>query len=140
MLPALNLKIIIAVISVAVLVAGYFYIQNLRTELKISQMNEEKLQNAISQQSELLKQKTEEIISIQEINKELSETINLQTQEVQALKDKFTVTKTGKKRDLGYLARAKTDRIQRLVNEGTAKVLNCFEKITKKKEVKDACK
>jgi hypothetical protein len=115
------IKAIVALIIVAVIAGGIWYVTGLRADLAVSEANSAKLQEGIQQQQALMEQMREDIATIQKTNAELSAQNERQKKDVESLSKKFD------KRDFGALAAEKPEVIEKLVNRGTSNVLRCLE-------------
>ena len=122
-----SIKAIAALIIVALLVAMGWYVTNLKADLAISQSNNEKLQDGIREQKDLLKQMVEDIAAIQQINRDLSNVVERHKAEVDALSKKFSQDAKGQPRDFGQFAKEKPELVERLVNRGTKNAMRCLE-------------
>lgn len=116
-----SIKAIVALIIVAAIGIGGWYLMNLKADLAVSEMNNQKLQEGIKQQQELLEQQQKDIADIQEKNKELAEQNEKQKKDVDSLSKKF------QKRDIGQRAVENPELVEKLVNRGTENVLRCVE-------------
>lgn len=115
------IKAIVALIIVAVIAGGIWYVTGLRADLAVSEANSAKLQEGIQQQQALMEQMREDIATIQKTNAELSAQNERQKKDVESLSRKFD------KRDIGALAAEKPEVIEKLVNRGSANALRCLE-------------
>ena len=115
------IKAIVALIIVAVIAGGVWYVTGLRADLAVSEANSAKLQEGIQQQQALMEQMREDIATIQKTNAELSAQNERQKKDVESLSKKFD------KRDFGALAAEKPEVVEKLVNRGTSNVLRCLE-------------
>jgi hypothetical protein len=114
------LKAIVALVIVLVVAGGFWYVTGLRADLAVSQENARKMTEAIAQmQAEQQK--------IKELNNELNTTIKLQNKDMENLKDRFTTSANGEKRDFGKAAAKKPASLERAVNRGTVNALRCLE-------------
>jgi TolA-binding protein len=84
-------------------------------------MNNQKLQDNIKEQQELMEQMQNDIEQIQTINKDLQEQNIKQKQDVDNLSRKFD------KRDFGVFAIDNTEKAEYLINRGTKNALRCLE-------------
>ena len=121
------IKAIVALVIVVILAAGGWYVMNLKADLAISQENSRRLQEGIQEQQALMKQMTEDIAKIQDINRELTETSNKHRAEVDALSKKFSQDAKGQPRDFDQFAKEKPELVERLVNRGTKNAMRCLE-------------
>ena len=122
-----TIKVVAALLIVAILAAGTWYVMNLKADLAISQENARQLQQGIKDQQELLAQMRNDIAKIQRANAELIALTAQQRAEVDALVKKFNQDARGGSRDFGQLAAQRPDTIQRLINAATRNVMRCLE-------------
>lgn len=115
------IKLAIILIIIAILGVGAWYVMNLKADLAISEMNNEKLKDGIQKQQELLEQQQKDIAQIQETNKELAAQNERQRKDVDSLSKKFS------KRDIGERAVENPELIEKLINRGTVNALRCIE-------------
>jgi hypothetical protein len=115
------IKAIVALIIIAAVGVGGWYLLNLKADLAVSEMNNQKLQEGIKAQQDLLEQQQKDIADIQEKNKELAEQNEKQKKDVDSLSKKF------QKRDIGQRAVENPELVEKLVNRGTENVLRCVE-------------
>jgi nucleoside phosphorylase len=120
-------KAVVALIIVFVIAGGLWYVTGLRADLAVSQENSRKMVDAVQQQQEVIKQIQAEQTKIREINNELNTTIKLQNKDMENLKDRFTTTASGEKRNFGATASAKPLAVERAVNRGTVNAMRCLE-------------
>ena len=122
-----SIKAIVALIIVAIVAAGGWYVMNLKADLAISQENSKRLQEGVREQQALMKQMAEDIAKIQDINRELAEQTTKHRAEVDALSRKFSQDAKGQPRDFGQFAKEKPELVERLVNRGTKNAMRCLE-------------
>jgi SMC interacting uncharacterized protein involved in chromosome segregation len=122
-----TIKIVAILVIVLVFAGGFYYISNLQANLAIAEMNNQKLEEGIKAQQELMVQMQNDIKQIQNINSELQDLAEKQKEEIKAVSDKFNVNAKGEARDFGALAAAKPKVIERAVNRGTRNALRCLE-------------
>ena len=108
-------------VVVLVIVGGLWYVTNLKADLAVSEMNNQKLQEGIDQQQQLMDQMRADIKSIQQYNTELNKERQKLEQDRDALTSKFS------ERDFGALAAEKPSLVERLINRGTVNALRCIE-------------
>lgn len=120
-------KAITTLIVVLVIAGGAWYVTGLRADLAVSQENSRKMVEAVERQQEAIALMQAEQTKIREINNELNTTIKLQNKDMENLKDRFTTSPTGEKRDFGKAAAAKPTSLERAVNRGTVNALRCLE-------------
>lgn len=122
-----TIKIVAILVIVLVFAGGFYYISNLQANLAIAEMNNQKLEEGIKAQQQLMAQMQNDIKQIQNINSELQDLAEKQKEEIKAVSDKFNVNAKGEARDFGALAAAKPKVIERAVNRGTKNALRCLE-------------
>ena len=122
-----SIKAIVALLIVAIVAAGGWYVINLKADLAISEENSKRLQEGVREQQALMKQMAEDIAKIQDINRELAEQTTKHRAEVDALSRKFSQDAKGQPRDFGQFAKEKPELVERLVNRGTKNAMRCLE-------------
>jgi cell division protein FtsB len=115
------IKAIVYLAIVVVIAGGLWYVMNIKADLATSEANNQKLQDAVNVQKDLIESMQRDIVQIQETNKQLAEQNEKQKQDVATLSSKFS------KRDFGALAAEKPAVVEKLVNRGTANVMRCLE-------------
>lgn len=121
----IKLVVILAIISIVV--GAGWYITGLRADLAVSEENSKKLMTAVSQQQEAIAQMQKDQKQIQELNDKLAKTVQAQMQEVNSLRDRFSVGSDGKERDIGKLAIEKPKLIEKVINKASIKAVRCLE-------------
>ena len=145
-------KLVMVGLMITSLAGGVAYVYKLKADNAILKENAIKLEEAVSSQQAVIQQQTNDFNAILETNKKqiaLNETLN---KELSALDDKFNKTNaSGKKRDIGDLAIARTAVIQRIINKGSDNAQRCVEismgaeltekekNATKKSEINSEC-
>jgi predicted nuclease with TOPRIM domain len=115
------IKAVVYLVIVLLIAGGLWYVTNLKAALAISEQNNQKLEDGIKQQQQLLENMQKDIAQIQETNKQLQAENARQKADVENLANKF------QKNDLGVLATTKPALVEKLVNRGTVNVLRCLE-------------
>lgn len=115
------IKAVVYLVIVLLIAGGLWYVTNLKAALAISEQNNQKLEDGIKQQQQLLENMQKDIAQIQETNKRLQAENARQKADVENLANKF------QKNDLGVLATTKPALVEKLVNRGTVNVLRCLE-------------
>ena len=118
------IKAISTLVVVLVVAGGLYYISDLKAALAISQINEQKLEDGIKAQNELLESMKKDILAIQQTNEDLRKQNEKQRQDVDALASKFD------KRDFGVFALANVEKTQQLIERGVINALRCLELAT----------
>ena len=121
------IKAIVALIILVVVAGGFWYVTGLRADLAVSQENARKMTEAVEKQQEAIAQMQQEQQKIKELNNELNTTIKLQNKDMENLKDRFTTSASGEKRNFGEAAAKKPASLERAVNRGTVNALRCLE-------------
>ena len=101
------IKIVAVLIIVLVVAGGLWYVTQLKADLAVSQMNEQKLKDSVSAQNALLESMKKDIADIQATNSELQAQAREHEARVKELTDKINVNAKGEARDFGALAAAK---------------------------------
>jgi type II secretory pathway pseudopilin PulG len=122
-----TVKAIAALLIVAIIAGGAWYVTGLRADLAVSRANAEKLQDGIRAQQELITQIRRDVAKIQNINSELQQENQRQQAEIRALSDRFNVNARGEARDFGAIAAARPGSVERLVNRGSDNARRCLE-------------
>ena len=115
------IKAIATLVIVLVVAGGLWYISNLKADLAVSQLNEQKLTDGIKAQNELLESMKQDIAAIQQANNELRAENAKQRQDVNALASKFD------KRDFGAFTLASPEKAQKLIDRGVKNAFRCLE-------------
>lgn len=115
------IKAIVALIFLAVIAGGLYYISNMQASIAILENNNKQLEQGIQAQQQLIEQQKADISDIQQKNKELADQNEKQRKDVDNLSKKF------QKRDIGQRAVESPELVEKLVNRGTANVLRCLE-------------
>lgn len=121
------IRIVAVLVIVLVGAAGLWYVTGLRADLAVSEENAKKMATAVELQKQVIEQIKADQEQIQQLNVELTNTVKAQKQDMQALSDRFSTSADGSKRDIGELAVAKPDSIERAINRGTVNALRCIE-------------
>ena len=131
---------------------GAAYVYKLKVDNAILKENQIKLEQSVASQQEVIAQQKEDFETILNANKELTELKAKLDKELAALDDKFNKTNaSGKKRDIGDLAIAKSKVIQKIINRASDNAVRCVEiamgspltekeqNATKKSEINSEC-
>ena len=110
------------------LAGGVAYVYKLKADNAVLKENAVKLEQAVSSQQAVIDQQKNDFENILKANKELNALkLTLQT-ELKALDDKFNKTNaSGKKRDIGDLAIARTKPIEKIINRASDNAVRCVE-------------
>ena len=110
------------------LAGGVAYVYKLKADNAILKENAVKLEEAVSSQQAVIDQQKNDFENILKANKELNALkLTLET-ELKALDTKFNKTNaSGKKRDIGDLAIARTKTIEKIINRASDNAQRCVE-------------
>ena len=147
-----QLKLILIAITLLGAAGGAAYVYKLKADNAILKGNQIKLEQSVASQKEVIAQQKEDFETILNANKELTELKAKLDKELAALDDKFNKTNaSGKKRDIGDLAIAKSKVIQKIINRASDNAVRCVEiamgspltekeqNATKKSEINSEC-
>ena len=136
----------IGILASAVIGAGV-YVMKLRSDNAILKANAVKMEEAISDQQELITQQKEDFKEILAANQKMNELVGALKKDLEDLDKRFNK----KNRDVGKLAIAKTKSIERITNGASALATRCIEiasgspltekeiNATKKSEINTEC-
>ena len=137
---------LIGILASAVVGAGV-YVMKLRSDNAILKANAVKMEEAISDQQELITQQKEDFKEIMAANKKMNELVGNLKKDLEDLDKRFNK----KNRDFGKLAIEKTKAIERIMNKGGDNAARCIEiasgspltekeiNATKKSEINPEC-
>lgn len=114
-------KAVVALIFLAVVAGGLYYMSTMQASIAILEMNNKQLEDGIKKQQELIEQQRADIENIQKVNKELANQNEKQKKDVDNLSRKFT------KSDIGQRAIENPVLMEKLINRGTVNALRCIE-------------
>ena len=115
------IRMVLILVIIGTIGGSLWYITNLKADLAVSELNNQKLEEATKSQNELIEQMQADIAQIQQINSDLQEQNAKQKKDVDALAKKFD------KRDFGSFVATNPEKSQELINRGTTNVLRCLE-------------
>jgi len=137
---------LIGILASAVVGAGV-YVMKLRSDNAILKANAVKMESAITEQKELITQQKEDFKEILAANQKMNELVSVLKKDLEDLDKRFNK----KNRDVGKLAIAKPEAIERITNKGSANATRCIEiasgspltekekNATKKSEINTEC-
>ena len=115
-------------LMLASLAGGVAYVYKLKADNAVLKENAIKLEMAVTSQQEVIAQQKKDFDNILQANKELNALKLTLKNELKALDDKFNKTNaSGKKRDIGNLAMAKSKVIQKIINRASENAQRCVE-------------
>ena len=113
---------LIGILASAVVGAGV-YVMKLRSDNAILKANAVKMEEAISDQQELITQQKEDFKEIMAANQKMNELVGNLKKDLEDLDKRFNK----KNRDFGKLAIEKTGAIERIINKGGDAAARCLE-------------
>ena len=112
----------IGILASAVIGAGV-YVMKLRSDNAILKANAVKMEEAISDQQELITQQKQDFKEIMAANQKMNELVGNLKKDLEDLDKRFNK----KNRDFGKLAIEKTGAIERIINKGGDAAARCLE-------------
>ena len=112
----------IGIIASALVGAGV-YVMKLRSDNAILKANAIKLESAVAEQQELITSQKEDFKEILAANQKMNELVGVLKKDLEDLDKRFNK----KNRDVGKLAIAKPESIERITNKGSALATRCIE-------------
>ena len=112
----------IGILASAVIGAG-IYVMKLRSDNAILKANQIKLESAVAEQQELITSQKKDFEEILNANKKMNELVSVLKKDLDDLDKRFNK----KNRDVGKLAIAKTESIERITNGASALAIRCVE-------------
>ena len=112
----------IGILASAVIGAG-IYVMKLRSDNAILKANQIKLESAVAEQQELITSQKKDFEEILNANKKMNELVSVLKKDLDDLDKRFNK----KNRDVGKLAIAKTESIERITNGASALAMRCVE-------------
>ena len=141
----------IRLVMVGLLITGIagagVYVMKLRSDNAILKANQMKLEEAVSSQKELIANQKKDFQEILDANNKMTELVSVLKKDLDDLDKRFNK----KNRDVGKLAIAKTESIERITNGASALAMRCVEiasgspltekekNATKKSEINSEC-
>ena len=119
----LGMRLFLIGIVVTAIAGGGFYVMKLRADNEILKANAIKMEQAITEQKQLIENQKKDFQAILTANNEMNELVNNLKKDLDDLDNRFN--KGG--RDFGKLAIEKTETIQRIINGASDKVIRCVE-------------
>ena len=119
-----SIKIAMVVVLLAGAGGAFYYVKKLQHDNEILKINQVKLEEAVTEQQEVIAMQKESFEKIQSANAELNAKVNELNKAKNELQNKLA------KHDLNFLAVEKPGLIQRIINKGSKDVLNEIETLT----------
>lgn len=129
-LGGIGLKIAIAAILFSVISGGYFYIQSLRSDLKLAAQVQAQLEDNIRAKDAAMEQTRRDIENMNRIQGELNTRLRAAENTSNELARRFNVDRNGNERNLGRIAGERPAVVEVRINRGTRDALRCNEIIT----------
>jgi len=142
-----KIKIIVTLLLLAGAAGGFAYVQKLRADNAVLKINQEKLETAVSEQQTLIENQKKDFEDILDANKKMNELVSVLKKDLEDLDKRFNK----KNRDVGKLAIAKTNMIEKITNNASIAANRCIEiasgaeltekeiNATKKSEINTEC-
>jgi len=122
------IRAIAALIIVAIVALGLYYVSSMRADLAVSEENSKRLEQAVNTQKETIEQQRADAAAVVSANQAMARMIEKQNKEVLDLQDRFNKSSaTGKPRNFGATAAENPEAIQRAVNRGSDAAFRCLE-------------
>jgi predicted nuclease with TOPRIM domain len=147
-----SIKIAMVLVMLAGAGGGFMYVKTLKSDLAISEANNAKLLDSVSEQQAVIEQQKRDFTAILEANKELEEKNRVLAKEFAALDERFNkINGKGEVRDIGKLAIDRDKAVERIINSASKKAMRCVEiamgspltekekNATKKSEINTEC-
>jgi len=123
-----TMKLVMVGLMLTSLAGGVAYVYKLKADNAVLKENAIKLEMAVTSQQEVIAQQKKDFDNILQANTELNALKFTLENELKALDDKFNKTNaSGKKRDIGNLAMAKSKVIQKIINRASENAQRCVE-------------
>ena len=142
-----SLKIAMVAILITGIAGAGMYVMKLRSDNAILKANQVKLESAVADQKQLIENQKKDFEEILSANKKMNELVSVLKKDLEDLDKRFNK----KNRDVGKLAIAKTESIERITNGASALATRCIEiasgaelteaekNATKKSEINTEC-
>ena len=142
-----SIKIVMVGLLITGIAGAGMYVMKLRSDNAILKANQMKLEEAGSSQKELIANQKKDFQEILDANNKMNELVSVLKKDLDDLDKRFNK----KNRDVGKLAIAKTESIERITNGASALATRCIEiasgspltekekNATKKSEINSEC-
>ena len=142
-----SLKIAMVAILITGIAGAGMYVMKLRSDNAILKANQLKLESAVADQKALIENQKKDFEDILDANNKMNELVSILKKDLDDLDKRFNK----KNRDVGKLAIAKTESIERITNGASALATRCIEiasgspltekekNATKKSEINSEC-
>ena len=142
-----SLKLVMVGLLITGIAGAGMYVMKLRSDNAILKANQMKLEEAVSSQKELIANQKKDFQEILDANNKMNELVSVLKKDLDDLDKRFNK----KNRDVGKLAIAKIESIERITNGASALAMRCVEiasgspltekekNATKKSEINSEC-
>ena len=118
-----SIKIVMVGLLITSIAGAGMYVMKLRSDNAILKANQMKLEEAVSSQKELIANQKKDFQEILDANNKMNELVSVLKKDLDDLDKRFNK----KNRDVGKLAIAKTESIERITNGASALAMRCVE-------------
>ena len=118
-----SIKIVMVGLLITGIAGAGMYVMKLRSDNAILKANQMKLEEAVSSQKELIANQKKDFQEILDANNKMNELVSVLKKALDDLDKRFNK----KNRDVGNLAIAKTESIERITNGASALAMRCVE-------------
>ena len=118
-----SIKIVMVGLLITGIAGAGMYVMKLRSDNAIPKANQMKLEEAVSSQKELIANQKKDFQEILDANNKMNELVSVLKKDLDDLDKRFNK----KNRDVGKLAIAKTESIERITNGASALAMRCVE-------------
>ena len=118
-----SIKIVMVGLLITGIAGAGMYVMKLRSDNTILKANQMKLEEAVSSQKELIANQKKDFQEILDANNKMNELVSVLKKDLDDLDKRFNK----KNRDVGKLAIAKTESIERITNGASALAMRCVE-------------
>lgn len=129
-LSGIGLKVAIAAVLFSIISGGYFYIQSLRSDLKLAAEVKAKLEDNIRAKDMAMEQTRRDLENMNRIQNDLNTKLRAAEDTSSELAKRFNVDRDGNERNLGRMASERPGTVEVKINRGTSDALRCNEIIT----------
>lgn len=119
-----SIKIAMILVLLAGAGSAFYYVKQLQNDNELLKINQVKLEQAVTEQQEVIAMQKESFEKIQTANAELNKEVEELNKAKNELQNKLA------KHDLNFLAVEKPRLIERIINKGSKDVLNDIENLT----------
>jgi hypothetical protein len=123
-----SVRIALFLVILASAGGGYWYVKTLQADLATAKENILKLNDAVSEQKNVIEQQVADFEAITSIRNDLEDTNRMLETANRNLNEKFNkLNASGERRDIGALSTTRPKSIQRILNKDEVNERRCFE-------------